>query len=90
MEKPTIPPPTPPAPTPTPPKPPADKPPKFKDDSSDADMAKILQATTLLNGWRKRMNAEYETEDWHLLAALDSFMLMLNSAAAENCDDDDD
>ena len=81
-------PPNPPAPTPTPPKPPSEKPPKFKDDSSDADMVKIIQATRELNGWRKRMKAEYECEDWHLLTALDSFLLMLNSAAT--CEEDED
>ena len=83
-------PPTPPAPTPTPPKPPYEKPPKFKNDDSDADMKKILTATNFLNSWRKRMTDEYEVEDWHLLTALDAFLLMLNSSSAANCDDEDD
>ena len=61
---------------------------KFKDDSSDADMEKILRATNLLNGWRKRMKDEYEAEDWHLGSAIEAFGAMLCSVAMEVDDDD--
>lgn len=61
---------------------------KYKDDSSDEDMKKILRATNHLNIWRIRMKKEYEAEDWHLNAALDAFCSVIGAVTMETDEED--